>query len=167
MFYPTRWKKITVDQSKVLKNLLFRYFWATRYRMITCTWLTHVFCFYDLHQLWESVCENKTNSVVSSELLISVVFQIVCVDSFLVNVSLVNVNYSYYYLESSILYARQRLLLKSYYISTNSIQILRKFSKDEIKYFQYTTHILYNSYYINERFRYNMRVKYVEYASLH
>ena len=31
MLYPARWKKITVDQSKVLKNLLFRYFWATRY----------------------------------------------------------------------------------------------------------------------------------------
>ena len=31
MFYPARCKKITVDQSKVLKNRLFRYFWATRY----------------------------------------------------------------------------------------------------------------------------------------
>ena len=31
MFYPARWKKITVDQSKVLQNRLFRFFWATRY----------------------------------------------------------------------------------------------------------------------------------------
>ena len=34
MFYPARWKKITVDQSKVLKNRLyrlFRFYWATRY----------------------------------------------------------------------------------------------------------------------------------------
>ena len=32
MLYPARWKKITVDQSKVLKNWLFRFFWgATRY----------------------------------------------------------------------------------------------------------------------------------------
>ena len=30
-FYPARWKKITVNQSKVQKNRLFRYFWATRY----------------------------------------------------------------------------------------------------------------------------------------
>ena len=31
MFHPARWKKITVDQSKVVKNRLFRYFWVTRY----------------------------------------------------------------------------------------------------------------------------------------
>ena len=34
MLYPARWKKITVDQSKVLKNRLYRlfcFFWATRY----------------------------------------------------------------------------------------------------------------------------------------
>ena len=31
MLYPARWKKITVDQSKVLKNWLFRFFGATRY----------------------------------------------------------------------------------------------------------------------------------------
>ena len=31
MFYPARWKKITVDQSKVLKNQLFRFLGATRY----------------------------------------------------------------------------------------------------------------------------------------
>ena len=37
MFYPARWKKITVDQSKVLKNRLFRYFWATRYMPIVKT----------------------------------------------------------------------------------------------------------------------------------
>ena len=28
MFYPARWKKITVDQNKVLKNRLFRFFWG-------------------------------------------------------------------------------------------------------------------------------------------
>ena len=33
MLYPARWKKITVDQSKVLKNRLFRFFGATRYSM--------------------------------------------------------------------------------------------------------------------------------------
>ena len=32
MLYPARWKKITVDQSKVLKNRLFRFWGATRYR---------------------------------------------------------------------------------------------------------------------------------------
>ena len=35
MFYPARWKEITVDQSKVLKNWLYRlfcFFWATRYK---------------------------------------------------------------------------------------------------------------------------------------
>ena len=32
MLYPARWKKITVDQSKVLKNRLFRFLGATRYR---------------------------------------------------------------------------------------------------------------------------------------
>ena len=34
MLYPARWKKITVDQSKVLENRLyrlFRFYWATRY----------------------------------------------------------------------------------------------------------------------------------------
>ena len=31
MLYPARWKKIIVDQSKVLKNQLFRFYWATRY----------------------------------------------------------------------------------------------------------------------------------------
>ena len=31
MLYLARWKKITVDESKVLKNRLFRFFWATRY----------------------------------------------------------------------------------------------------------------------------------------
>ena len=38
MFYPARWKKITVDQSKVLENRLyrlFRFYWATRYIIIT------------------------------------------------------------------------------------------------------------------------------------
>ena len=37
MLYPARWKKITVDQSKVLKNRLyrlFRFLWATRYNKI-------------------------------------------------------------------------------------------------------------------------------------
>ena len=36
MLYPARWKKITVDHSKVLKNRLyrlFRFLWATRYSM--------------------------------------------------------------------------------------------------------------------------------------
>ena len=33
MLYPAKWKKITVDQSKVLNNRLFRSFWATRYRL--------------------------------------------------------------------------------------------------------------------------------------
>ena len=32
MLYPARWKKITVDQSKVLKIRLFRFFGATRYK---------------------------------------------------------------------------------------------------------------------------------------
>ena len=33
MLYPAKWKRITVDQSKFLKNWLFRFFWgATRYR---------------------------------------------------------------------------------------------------------------------------------------
>ena len=31
MLYPARWKKITIDESKVLKNRLFRVFGATRY----------------------------------------------------------------------------------------------------------------------------------------
>ena len=39
MFYPARWKKITVDQSKVLKNRLYRLFrffvWATRYSRLS------------------------------------------------------------------------------------------------------------------------------------
>ena len=34
MLYPARWKKITVDQSKVLKNLLFHFFGATRYYIL-------------------------------------------------------------------------------------------------------------------------------------
>ena len=37
MLYPTSWKKITVDQSKVLKNRLYRLFrfWgATRYKAL-------------------------------------------------------------------------------------------------------------------------------------
>ena len=33
MFYPARWKKITVDQSKVLKNGLFLFLGATRYNL--------------------------------------------------------------------------------------------------------------------------------------
>ena len=39
MLYPARWKKITVDQSKVLKNRLywlFRFYWATRYSCCGC-----------------------------------------------------------------------------------------------------------------------------------
>ena len=35
MLYPARWKNVTVDQSKVLKNQLnqlFRFYWATRYK---------------------------------------------------------------------------------------------------------------------------------------
>ena len=39
MLYPARWKKITVDQSKVLKNQLFRFFWATRYRWTQSIWV--------------------------------------------------------------------------------------------------------------------------------
>ena len=35
MFYPARRKKITVDQSKVLKNRQFRFFWATRYTYLS------------------------------------------------------------------------------------------------------------------------------------
>ena len=31
MLYPARWKGITVDQSKVLKNWLFLFWGATRY----------------------------------------------------------------------------------------------------------------------------------------
>ena len=31
MLYPATWKKVTVDQSKVLKILLFRFGGATRY----------------------------------------------------------------------------------------------------------------------------------------
>ena len=46
MLYPARWKRITVDQSKVLKNRLFHFFGATRYMhvwlflvgQISCTW---------------------------------------------------------------------------------------------------------------------------------
>ena len=50
MFYPARWKKITVDQSKVLKNWLhrlFRFLWATRYtfKIWTLTYLVHVATF--------------------------------------------------------------------------------------------------------------------------
>ena len=33
MLYPASGKKITVDQSKVLQNRLFRSFWATRYNI--------------------------------------------------------------------------------------------------------------------------------------
>ena len=29
--YPARWKRIIVDQSNILKNLLFCFLWATRY----------------------------------------------------------------------------------------------------------------------------------------
>ena len=34
MFYPAKWKKITVDQSKVLKNRMFRLFGATWYKEV-------------------------------------------------------------------------------------------------------------------------------------
>ena len=34
MLYPAKWKWITVDQSKVLRNRLFRFFWATRYNAL-------------------------------------------------------------------------------------------------------------------------------------
>ena len=34
MLYPARWKKRTVDQSKVLKNRLFRFCWATQYSIM-------------------------------------------------------------------------------------------------------------------------------------
>ena len=42
MFYPARWQRITVDQSKVLKNRLFLFFGgATRYIVTTCTMDRH------------------------------------------------------------------------------------------------------------------------------
>ena len=55
MLYPARWKKITVDQSKVLKNWvyrLFRFLWATRYRSVhgasqNQMWWSHAWCRHD------------------------------------------------------------------------------------------------------------------------
>ena len=62
MFYPARWKKITVDQSKVLKNWLYRLFrlyWATRniWKFLTCKGTDgskHFFLSFRSKQLYES-----------------------------------------------------------------------------------------------------------------
>ena len=65
MLYPARWKKITVDQSKVLKNLLFRVFGATRYihlttirshhiTIITVIIITSISCLKELSVRWRN-----------------------------------------------------------------------------------------------------------------
>ena len=61
MLYPARWKRITVDQSKVLKNLLFRFLGATRYlvkRPQFLEWIETSYSFFSLFQVFRlvSIC---------------------------------------------------------------------------------------------------------------
>ena len=68
MLYPARWKKMTVDQSKVLKNRLyrlFRFLWAIRY-----IWQALKFCYCYFHHviLNESLIVPWNNAILRSQL---------------------------------------------------------------------------------------------------
>ena len=68
MLYPARWKKITVDQSKVLKNRLFRSFWATRYN----TWHPRrIMYFYNIIQ-WQKT--HFSRNIKQSQFLYTLLF---------------------------------------------------------------------------------------------
>ena len=63
MLYPARWKKITVDQSKVPKNRLFRFFWPpgiaenmARYYYDKAGHLFGTFFFLTLFLRFENIC---------------------------------------------------------------------------------------------------------------
>ena len=73
MFYPARWKKITVDQSKVLKNLLyrlFRFYWATQYFFFSKYWWYQILQF---TRLLESI---KWDMYIQNQLMIIFIFTI-------------------------------------------------------------------------------------------
>ena len=65
MLYPAKWKKITVDQSKVLKNWLFRFWGATRYICM------EVFIIHSHHSHYHNYMYNGNIHICSSIFLIN------------------------------------------------------------------------------------------------
>ena len=80
MFYPSRWKEITVDQSKVLRSRLFRYFWATRYMtwpsvlyrfqatvFLSC-WEKQIVSWCQIRRIWRMINQSRTWAIATTDL---------------------------------------------------------------------------------------------------